>query len=74
MMSGSDEVESAGGGSGVSSLKNPGWGKKTTSVFDALEGVSTCICRENLLNWSRITDDPILGYFRDWKANAPSLT
>ena len=50
VMSGSDEVESAGGWSGVGSLKNPGWGKKTASVFDVFEEVPTCICRANLLN------------------------
>ena len=32
-MIGSDEVESAGEGSGVGSLKDPSWGKKTTSVL-----------------------------------------
>ena len=63
-----------GGGGGVGSLNNPGWGKKTASVFDAFKGVPTCICRENLLNWSRITDDTSLGSFRDWEANAPSST
>ena len=56
-MSGSDEVDSAVGGVVVGSLNNPGWGKKTASVFDAFEGVPTCICTSNLLNWSRITDD-----------------
>ena len=58
----------------VGSLNNPGWGKKTASVFDAFEGVPTCICRENLLNWSRITDDPSSSYFQDWKVKAPSST
>ena len=33
VMSGSDEVESTGGGGGVGGLKNPGWGKKTASVY-----------------------------------------
>ena len=48
-----DEVGSAvGGGGGVGSLKNPGWGKKNASVYDAFKGVPTCICRANLLNWS----------------------
>ena len=55
-------------------MKNPGWGKNNASVFDALEGVPTCICRANLLNWSRITDDPSSSYLQNWKANAPSLT
>ena len=58
----------------VRSLKNPGWGKKNASVFDDFEGIPTCICRENLLNWSRITDDPSSSSFQDWKANAPSST
>ena len=60
-----------GGGIVVGSLKNHGWGKKTASVFDAFEGVPTCICRANLLNWSRITDDPSSSSFRDYKAKAP---
>ena len=38
VMSGSDEVESAGGGGGVGCLKNPGWGKKTASVLMLLKG------------------------------------
>ena len=63
-----------GGGGGVGSLNNPGWGKKIASVFDAFEGVPTCICRATLLNWSRITDDPSSSSFRDWKANVPSST
>ena len=63
-MSGSDEVESAAGGGSVCSLKNPVWGKKTASVFDAYEGVTTCICRANLLNWFRITDDLSSSYFQ----------
>ena len=63
-----------GGGCGVGSLKNPGWGKKNASVLDAFEGVPTCIYRENLLNWSRITYDPSSSSFQDWKSNAPSST
>ena len=73
-MSGSDEVESAGGMSGIGGLKNPGLGGKTASVFDGFEGVLAYICRTNLLNWSRITDDPSSSYFQVWKANAPLST
>ena len=52
MASGSEVVESgedAGGGS-ASGLKYPGGGKKTASVFDALEAKPTCIWRPNLAN------------------------
>ena len=50
VMSGSDEVESARGGrggSGIGGLKNPGCGGGIASVFDAFEGVPTCIYRAN---------------------------
>ena len=49
-------------------------GEEDCFGFDALEGVPTCICRSNLFNWSRITDDPSSSSFRDWKANVPSST
>ena len=61
-----------GGGGGIGGLKNTGWGKKNASVFDAFEGVPTCICRANLLNWSRITDDPSSSSFQVWKENSQS--
>ena len=53
------------GGSGIGGFNNPGWGKKTASVFDAFEGVPACTYRANLLNLSRITDYQSSSYFQD---------
>ena len=41
VMSGSDEVEIARMGIGISDLKNPSWGGKTASFFDDFKGVPT---------------------------------
>eukprot|EP00588_Corethron_pennatum_P022664 CAMPEP_0194333230 /NCGR_PEP_ID=MMETSP0171-20130528/62018_1 /TAXON_ID=218684 /ORGANISM="Corethron pennatum, Strain L29A3" /LENGTH=122 /DNA_ID=CAMNT_0039095379 /DNA_START=200 /DNA_END=564 /DNA_ORIENTATION=- len=72
-ISGREEEEAADGGR-VRSLKNPGAGKKTASVFDALMALPTCISRLNFANYRRTTAEPISNSLRDGNANAQSST
>ena len=53
-VSGREEEEALEGGKD-NSLKNPGAGKKTASVFDALVALPTCISRPNLANYRQMT-------------------
>ena len=61
------------GGKG-NSLKNPGAGKKTASVFDALVALPTCISRPNLANCRQMKAEPSSIYFLEGKAKSPSST
>ena len=70
---GREEEESSEGGR-ENSLKNPGAGKKTASVFDALVALPTCISRPNLVNCRQMTAEPSSIYFIEGKAKAPSST
>ena len=68
------EEEDASEGVRNNSLNNPGAGKKTASVFDALVALPTCISRLNLANCRKMTAEPSSIYFLEGKAKAPSST
>ena len=55
-------------------LKNPGVGKKTALVLDALVALPECISRTNLANCRRMTAEPSSIYFREGKEKTPSST
>ena len=68
------EVEEASEGGRDNSLKNPGAGKKTASVFDALVALPTCISRPNLANYRQMTAEPSSIYFLEGKAKTLTST
>ena len=68
------EVEEASEGGRDNSLKNPGAGKKTASVFDALAALPTCISSPNLANCRKMTAEPSSISFLEGKAKAMTST
>ena len=72
VVSGREKEEDLEGGKDKS-LKNPGAGKKTASVLDALVALPACISIPNLENCQRMTAEPSSIYFLEGKAKAPLL-